>query len=481
MATTVGGGKGLASSRASAPARRRPQASAGRHASRNELPHIEGPEWELVLRIAASRRFQRSALLTNFLLYVCRQALTGQQETINEHQIGVHVFGRGEQFNRSDDNIVRNYARMLRGRIEDYFAHEGRDEPTRLHIPRGGYLPVFTAAPSPAATPSVDDVPAEEEGQSEPSLSPPSAARPRALLGGRKLLILGLVLGFVVGIAQPWRWLALLSPTTRLNHRFWRSILRPDQDTVVVPSDGGLVILHRFLEHPTNLSDYLNGSYRKTEAISSGLQELLRPVDPSELPMLSHKVEMLGDRRYTSMVDLDIASRISRLTAVVPERLTIRYARELRMDELKHSNVILIGSVDANPWVELFQPQLNFQFEPGGSFGGSAVIVNRRPLAGEAKTYASITGDPTQRTYGVIAYLPNVEGNGRVLIVEGINMAGTQGAGEFLLNPEQMAQVLRRAQKPTGELRPFEILLETTSVGANSSQLHVLSERVSPS
>lgn len=482
MSSSTGGSKTLALGHSPEIATRRTRPSGQRKPSALLRLDPEGPEWELVQRIAVSRRFQRSTLLTNFLLYISRQALTGNAASISEHQIGVQVFGRREQFNRSDDNIVRNYARMLRARIDEYFQSEGKDEPLRLDIPRGGYVPVFTPA-----TPTGDaQIPASAEAEAaavdfpaRPFRDAPSAHSQRLLPAGW-LVVLGLVAGFSLALTQPWNWMRVFSPTARLNHRFWNSLFSQDRDTILVPSDGGLVILHRFLEQPTTLRDYVDGSYRSTEMIASGLRLMLHNADPEGIPTLSHKVEALGDRRYTSVVDLDLTTRIAAFAQTPSNRLKIRYARDLHMDDLKSSNVVLIGSVDANPWVALFQPELNFQFTPGGSFGGSAVIINRKPLPGEAKTFASITGDPAQRTYGVIAYVPNLGGSGHVLIIEGINMAGTQAAGEFLLNADRMTEVLKRSRKPDGGIHPFEILIETASVGANSSQLRILSERISP-
>lgn len=444
-----------------------------------------------MLRIAASRGFLRSTLLRNFLLFVCQRALTGESATINEQAIGVHVFGRTEQFNRADDNIVRNYARMLRKRIEDYFVQDGRDEPIRLHVPRGGYVPVFAPRESEAADP-VETTHAAESPQTVPFLAVAEesiaqhASLPlpqRATTRLSAWLVVAIVLlsvsgGFALARLVSFHSLRLQSATERTSHIFWKSLFADDRDTFIVPSDGGLVILHRFLEGPTNLNDYISGAYRRPLVISQGLQKLLPSTPALELPALSLRVEALGDRRYTSIVDLDLSSHLSHQREVVPQRLLIRYARELRMDDLKSSNAILIGSVDSNPWVELFQPQLNFQFNNGGSFGGSETIVNRHPLAGEAATYANVPGDPAQSTYGVIAYLPNLSGTGRVLLVEGINMAGTQAAGEFLLDASAMLPVLRHAMNSQGELGSFEVLLQTNSIAANSSQAKILSERV---
>jgi len=201
--------------------------SRGRSVPPLSLVDLAGPEWELVLRIAASRRFRRSSLLTNFLLYITHQALTGSTANINEHEIGVQVFGRDEQFNRSDDNIVRNYARMLRARLDEYFRGEGSNEVLRVHIPRGGYLPVFTPVPQ-------AEVPPEDERRTaEPFISTPEHnsagevfVRFTQLLKQGWLLALGLLVGLALVVAQPWNWTHALSTTARLNHLFWRSSVR---------------------------------------------------------------------------------------------------------------------------------------------------------------------------------------------------------------------------------------------------------------
>ena len=101
------------------------------------------PRWQLAQRIVASRSFAKSALLSSFLLYVCEREITGRTNEISEHQIGVRVFGRRPGYSAGEDNIVRNYARQLRHRLEQYFQEEGKDEELRVSIPRGKYVPSF--------------------------------------------------------------------------------------------------------------------------------------------------------------------------------------------------------------------------------------------------------------------------------------------------------------------------------------------------
>src|SRR5215469_2208802 len=103
----------------------------------------DDPRWQLAQRIVASKSFAKSSLLSRFLLYVCDRTLNGKTEEISEQQIGVHVFGRRPQYNPAEDNIVRNYARQLRQRLDAYFEEEGKAEDLRLTIPRGTYVPTF--------------------------------------------------------------------------------------------------------------------------------------------------------------------------------------------------------------------------------------------------------------------------------------------------------------------------------------------------
>jgi hypothetical protein len=103
------------------------------------------PEWRLASRIATSKTFSRSEFLPKFLLYVCEQQLAGNTQEINEQRIGVDVFQRPAGYNPGEDDIVRNYARLLRKRLAKYLAAEGVNEPIQIEIPRGGYIPPFSS------------------------------------------------------------------------------------------------------------------------------------------------------------------------------------------------------------------------------------------------------------------------------------------------------------------------------------------------
>src|SRR5580693_1311375 len=104
------------------------------------------PRWLLVQRILATPDFERSPRLSDFLRYICRLTLEGRSDAISEQHIGEVVFGRPPDYDSGADTIVRSHALRLRRRLEQYFVRAGRDEPLRLVIPRGAYVPNFVPA-----------------------------------------------------------------------------------------------------------------------------------------------------------------------------------------------------------------------------------------------------------------------------------------------------------------------------------------------
>ena len=84
--------------------------------------------------------------LSRFLQYVVEKSLVGESDALKEYTIGVEVFDRGDSFDPRTDTIVRVQAGRLRKRLAEYYRAEGRSEPVRVEIPKGGYAPCFRLA-----------------------------------------------------------------------------------------------------------------------------------------------------------------------------------------------------------------------------------------------------------------------------------------------------------------------------------------------
>jgi len=428
------------------------------------LHPADDQRWQLARRIAVSSSFARSTLLSNFLLYVCDRALSGKTEEISEHQIGVQVFGRRPGYNPSEDNIVRSYARHLRQRLDHYFETEGKQEELRLSIPRGKYVPHFEPNRLPdAATSHEEEVP-ETRTVTIPKeplpIEPYSIAeRPRYwTFGFIAVAVVLLICGFVVWTLSQ----RAASVSADTSHPLWAQIFDKSRQTLLVPADDGIVMIQNLTHHSVNLSEYISRDYASIK-------------NPYNID--AQNMADLDQQRYTSMADLDTVLKFSRLPEATPERFSVRYARELHMEDLKDSNAILIGSSFSNPWVELFQKNLNFEFEYQPR-PNQSVIMNRHPLQRELPVYQNDATAPSHRTYAVIALARNLNDTGWVLIIEGLTMAGTQAATDILFNREAMLPVLNKARAANGEVQPFELLIETRSFGSNAPQATIIASRI---
>jgi hypothetical protein len=84
-----------------------------------------------------------SPSLSRFLRYVVEETAAGRGAAIKEYTLGLNVFDRGDEFNPRLDPIVRVQARNLRARLDKYYATLGTEDPVRIELPKGTYVPVF--------------------------------------------------------------------------------------------------------------------------------------------------------------------------------------------------------------------------------------------------------------------------------------------------------------------------------------------------
>jgi hypothetical protein len=435
------------------------------------------PRWRLAQRIAAEHPFERSPLMSRFLLYVVAETLMGRQSGITEHQIGVHVFGRAVTYRTDEDNIVRNYARQLRRRLAEHFSEDS--SPMRIEIPVGGYIPIFTNVAEEVAGRSLDfDLKLTPEidphSQSHPTLDADTSegwkpsrhffytSRFFGLHPITSPLLLALYSAALIGCT----WLLVervLAP--HLAHEpaeaLWRTMLAGTNNTYVVPPDTGLNLMQDMSGRSLPLADYIKGGYP----------------DLALGPMDDQTTQDLHTQQFTDYVSLQIATTLAHQREYDEAHVHLRFPRDLRLDDLKTSNVILIGSASSNPWAAFADSQTNFRIVPNADMRGAS-IVNGKPQPGEAVSYASHWNEPAHETYALLAFVPNLSGNGHILLLEGLDVAGTQSAAELLFHSKAIAPVLERVQNPDGSLRSFEILLRSTSIQSNAAGSQIVATRI---
>jgi hypothetical protein len=433
---------------------------------------LSDPRWNLVQRVVAGPHFARSPLLSKFLLFVTAKTLEGRASEITEHQIGVQVFDRPSGYRTVEDNIVRNYARQLRKRLAEHFAAEGISEPLRIDIPLGGYVPAFVQL-------SPDSPLCEESEQPCPvplpappahvDLTDPShgldAAAPRRRKLRRWLLSGSLVLVYSA-VLVCLTWLAARTDRTpglhpEISNPLWSALFDSQLNCFIVPADASFNLLEDLSHRTLPLANYIQRGY--LELPLAGVDE--------------HSASDLRSQHFTSFVDLQIVSALARLPQYNPQRVMLRFPRDLRLDDLKHANAIILGSVGSNPWASVAESSANFHivYRPGMQ---GATIINAHPQSGEATSYESHWNQPAHETFALIAFLPNLGGNGHLLLLQGLDVAGTQAAAETIFHQDAIAPILLRATRPDGSLRYFEVLLRSTSIESDSTGTQVIASRI---
>jgi hypothetical protein len=423
------------------------------------------PRWKLVERIVATPGFAKSARLSSLLLFVTRESLNGRMDELREQVIGERVFGRSVGYDPRDDNIVRSHASRLRQRLDTYFREEAAGEELRVTIPRGSYVPLFERVETSAAEEGLSpatDFPVRTERSETPILSQQVQGKPRT-----SWQTLGLFAVVVIAIGCWWfqshERVAVASENNRPTHRLWSSMFSTTHDTLVVPADSSLVLLKSFTGHTVSLGDYASGQY---------LSDVHCDVACDPPLLLS-----LAKHRYTSLADLKFAVAVTHMPEALPNRTEIRYARDLQLEDLKEKNLILIGSRDADPWLELFQDKMNF-FLNDDKTSAPLGIIDRKPAAGERSEYLYNNQGLTSSGYATIAFLPNISGTGNVLVVQGFTLADTQAAAEFITDDPDFDSLLFPASSKSAVFPHFEIVLSTKTVNGTASHPTVLAYRI---
>src|SRR5581483_5307113 len=92
-------------------------------------------------RILHSGPFQQSRRRQRFLEYLVHETLAGRSDRLKAYNIAREVFDRSEEFDSNIDPLVRIEAARLRDRLREYYDTGGKNDPVRIELPKGTYIP----------------------------------------------------------------------------------------------------------------------------------------------------------------------------------------------------------------------------------------------------------------------------------------------------------------------------------------------------
>jgi hypothetical protein len=423
-----------------------------------ETPEIVSPDLcraELE-RVLGSQAFSRAVRLRDLLEYIGGCSINGKLDALSEQQIGIRVFERPPGYNSTEDTIVRVTARHLRERLDVYYREEGKDNPFRMAVPKGSYVAIFRPAGNGVLAP----------GPFSTIRMAPAAIRwPRtAWLAVFACAFLAIALPWLVYqhfLSQPPRQ-AQPGPQPFGPPALWRALFTPGRRTFIVPGDAALDIYTAWEQRSVSLVNYTNQNYQHQVTVS-------RAPHHNDVP--------LSVRSITPMADLRMVSDLVRVPEWMGQPawddwIEVCYARDMVVANTHNNNLILIGSSTFNPWVTLYQPALDFYVHWDYTHD-VYYVTNRAPKPGEEKEYVYDRRTGTQ-AYTLVALTDNLQGEGRVLLIEGTTMGSTYGGLNFLTNEKLWRPVIHAATDKYGKLHNFEVLLSSDFVRGGTSNTHLV-------
>ena len=396
--------------------------------------------------IVRSGALGRSRSYARLLEFLVECALGGR--TPKELEIAIEVFGRGADFDPSQDSMVRVYAHNLRQKLEHYYATAGRNDPRRLVLARGEYRVSLSESDEPADAAAAEapvaplpPPPAAATAQPRPALS-----RWRLAFAAAALLVLGVGLGAAIVIesepAAPAAAAVAKSP-------LWANMLDDELPILVVVGD--YYIYGELDEHgdvARLVRDFNVGS-------SAELDELMK----NDTTLMSRYMDL--DLTYLPTGSAFALLDVLRVLYTSNKSVRVVSMSEMNEADLKSSHVIYVGYISALDKLE------DFVFASSTLAIGYTYDELRNMDTGEL--YTSEAGFPeinhNYRDYAFISTFPGPGGN-QLMIVSGTRDAGLMQAAHALADPmfvksmEQQRPDASKNQPPS-----FEMLYEVTGYG----------------
>ena len=369
--------------------------------------------------------------------YLAARSLAG--ESPKEITLAIEVFGKGADFDVSQDALVRVYVHKLRRTLEEFYAAQSGDGITPLHIPRGEYRLTLSAA-KPQPKPS------------RPWVGRTAGVTILAALGGGAV---ALIVAF--GVLR-WR-----TPPTELDRAranpIWSALLKDDRPLMVVVGDYYLIgetdqsmeVKRLIREFSVNSKNDLENYVQQHPEVADKYMDLgLRYLPTSTAFALRNVMPVLGTGRRR--VSLSVMSDAVTSTAA-----------------LKSADIVYIGYLSGLGILE----RLVFsgsRFAIGGSY--DELVDTRTKHLYISQTASQNIGVPQNtgkesayRDYGFFSSFRGPGGN-LIVVISGTRDEGVRQTAETFTNPEKLTE-LGAEVDPT---QPFEALLEVSALdGVNLS------------
>lgn len=373
-------------------------------------------------RILKSRWLRESHQLSSLLSHIVEETSAGRGDGLKEYALGLAVFHRPKDYDPRNDAIVRVQASLLRKRLASYYENEGMHAGLRIQIPRGKYVAEFVEVTAP------EPIAAELLKQS-----------------GWGNFIAGVAMGALLVAAVSWY---VHRPEPVQARSLWGAFLRPEVETIAsfgVPLfySGGSGLYVRDVEINEPDEEFRQG---RIGWVGETLKLKLRPQEDV----------------YTGVGDAIGTDLIARWLEKHGVKVGVANSNYLGPSDIKGKNLIVVASARFQTLLQRMNLEQRYHFTRNKSLGGYTID---NPMPGEQQGYYQSTGLGVSVDYGILSLWPS-DGDKRILYLSGSNTWTTQGAAQFAVDAEKLADLQKRLDAdppdgPRGKKSPyFQVLLQ---------------------
>lgn len=379
-------------------------------------------------RVLSCHEFRSSKRSQDFLRYVVEHTLEGHADMLKERTIGIEVFGRSTSYEPSDDATVRVKAGDVRKRLGLYYAELGAQNPVRIELPAGTYVPEFRWSDKPDAPGSLA-APPQTAALPDPAVVAAIPVRPRS----RFLLYLGIGAILAAVAVAAVLWMRARPAQTTLD-QFWSPVLKGAS--------------------PVSLCVAFVPVYGKNGDPATG-----KPARVDDFVLLTDQ--------FVGGGDLVASSRISAMLARMQHPYQLRIGSDVSFQDLRSAPAILVG-YSYTRWKEI-SSQLRFFIDMSREPVG---ITDNGKLTD--LTLPNLPADRrTSEDYAIVSRVFHPDTHAMLVELAGITQYGTAAAADLVTNPDLMAEALHDA--PVGwQSQNLQLVLHVKVISGTPSSPKVV-------
>jgi hypothetical protein len=398
--------------------------------------------------ILQSTPFRTSRQCQDLFRYIVEHSLTGSDDSLRERVIGIEVFGRAPDYDTAQDPVVRLRAADVRKRLAQYYQTQKNSTcQWRVEVPTGSYKAQFHRPEA------VISQPAKPMDATHPSSEAVVSQRPEGLIGNTRLRKRNMfwAIGAVILLAALFAGFMLTRPTTtpagKAFDLFWGPLLENPKPVFVCTGSNSVYVL----------SSKAIEKYRTTHP--HPLDANLETVVPlEELKTLSGDDFIPVKDRFLTTGDASATAQISSLLTSRHHPFDLRFGTDLSFSDLRNSSAVMVGAFN-NSWTLNLTGNLRFVYESGDS----PQMHVQDKFDRSRSWWPKSLGERDSEDYAIVSRILDSQTGSSLVIIAGLTHRGTQAAGDFITNPDLLAEFVKQAPNDWSR-KNLQIVLHTNVV-----------------